>query len=69
MLIEIGVSFMSADLKGQCFQGFPAVRWAFVIKKAEGENYYFCDMTKLVKYQRIQLHQCSCTGSCFSPSG
>lgn len=25
---------MSANLKGQCFQGFPSVKWASVIKKA-----------------------------------
>lgn len=55
MLIEIGVSFVSANLKRVCFQGLPIgktgcfrLRWLFLVLKCSGGNYRSCGMTKLV---------------------
>lgn len=74
MLIEIGVSFVSANLKRLCFQGLPIpktgwfrLRWLFLVPKCCGGNYQSHGMTKLVndikEFSHIRVLVCGCVPS------
>lgn len=74
MLIEMGVSFVSANLKRLCFQGLPIaktgwfrLRWLFLVPKCCGGNYHSCGMTKLVndvkEFSHIRVLVCGCVPS------